>query len=465
MSVRLRLTTWYAAVMALTLIGGSVALYLALAFNVLRPAQDQLLADKANGVAGVLARNSQPSPTRQPRPDLFARVLNNTAEGELTLTIRTADGTLAERSANLGAQDLPLSAAAMAAMANGSALYEDISLQGGSFRLLSTPVMVNGELIQIVQASNSMRQVDATLAGLRDALLVGNTILVLLGAVIGWFLAGRWLEPVRRITRTAEAIDSSGQLDRRVAYDGPRDDIGELATAFNNMLERLETSFNSQRRFVSDASHELRTPLTTIRVNMELLRKDRHLAPAGWGDVLDDVTQELERMSRLVQGLLELARVDAGQHLERAPLDLDPLLERLERQTVQLTRDVAVKLKGRPVGRVVANGDALTQLFIILLDNAVKYSPRGSEVSLERGRLDGFVRVRVADCGPGITPEDLPRVFDRFYRAPSVRGRPGTGLGLPIARWIAEEHHGRLTVESAVGKGSVFTVWLPVASS
>jgi two-component system, OmpR family, sensor kinase len=228
----------------------------------------------------------------------------------------------------------------------------------------------------------------------------------------------------------------------------------------NNMLGRLESAFNAQRRFVADASHELRTPLTTLRVNLELLRRDRKAMPPTWREVLDDVTLELDRMGRLVAGLLDLARADAGQHLEQQPIELDPLLERAERQAEQLDQRVEVRLEGAPVGRVAGNPDALTQLFLILLENAVKYTPPGGSVRVIRGREDGFVIIGVADDGPGIAPEEVPRIFDRFYRAPVARGRPGTGLGLPIACWIVGEHGGRLTVDSEPGRGSTFTVWL-----
>jgi two-component system OmpR family sensor kinase len=467
LSIRLRLTLWYTAVMAVTLIGGSVALYVVLAFNVLQPAQDQLLASKGNPLAaGRAIRASAPSPPadasrRFPLP----QILNNLAEGDVLIAVRDADGQVVERSSNLENTDLPLSEQALAEAHDGRPLYEDVAVEGTRLRLYTTPVVASGQTIGFVQVARSTRQVEETLAGLRDALLVGNTGLVLVAAVVGWFLARRSLEPVRRIARTAKEIESSGHLDRRVAYQGPRDDLGELAVAFNNMLDRLEATFSAQRRFVADASHELRTPLTTLRVNVELLRKDQarlKQAPPVWNEVLDDLALELERMTRMAEGLLELARADTGQHLELRPVELDPLLERVERQATQLATDVSVTLNGPPAGRIIGNADALTQLFLILVDNAIKYTPSGGKVALHRQRVDGFVHVKVVDNGAGIAPDVLPRLFDRFYRAPNVRGRSGTGLGLPIARWIAEEHDGRLAVESAPGQGSAFTVSLPV---
>ena len=465
MSIRLRLTLWYTAVMAVTLIGASVALYLVLALHVLRPARDQLLASKGNGLAANISlRASQPTATGAPRRSgLLPLYVNSLAEGDISIAVRDAEGQTSERSSNLGDEELPLSDEARVAAERGEPFYEYVFIDSTRLRLYTTPITANGQTIGFVQVARPTGQIQQTLDGLKNALLVGNSVLVLLAGLVGWFLAGRSLEPVRRITGTAKAIESSGELDRRVFYKGPRDELGELAVAFNSMLGRIESAFNAQRRFVSDASHELRTPLTTLRVNLELLRKERAAAPPEWGEVLDDLALELDRLTRLVEGLLELARADAGQRLERAPLELDPLLERVERQASQLADGVSVSLEGPPAGRVEGNADALTQLFLILLDNALKYTPPGGKVSLERQRDDGFVRVTVADTGPGVAPEELARLFDRFYRTPSARGRPGTGLGLPIARWIAEQHRGRLTVKSSPGQGSAFTVWLPAA--
>lgn len=462
MSIRLRLTLWYASVMAVTLIGASIALYLVLAFSVLQPTLDQLLASKGNELAGALARRAaQPPPPGVPRRGLLPQFLNRLAEGDISIAIRDADGQTTERSSNLGDDDLPLTDAALSAARRGSPSYEYVSLEDVRLRLYTVPIIANDDFLGLVQVARPTRQMDETLNGLRNTLLIGDSILLVVGAAVGWFLAGRSLEPVRRITQTARDIETSGQLDRRVFYRGPRDELGELAIAFNRMLGRLEALFNAQRRFVTDASHELRTPLTTLRVNLEVLRKEVRTLPRLWAEVLDDMHLELVRMTRLVEGMLELARADAGQHLERTRLELDPLIERAYRLASQAAQEVKLSLHGEPVGPVLGNADALSQLFTILLDNAVKYTPAGGQVTIERRRENGAVTVKVSDTGPGIAPSDLPRIFDRFYRAPTMRGRSGTGLGLAIARWIAEEHGGEITVQSTPGQGSTFTVRLP----
>jgi two-component system, OmpR family, sensor kinase len=464
LSIRLRLTVWYVTVLAFTLIGGSVALYLVLSYSVLWPAQDELLASKANPLASTLAlRPGQFQSGTTPRRSILPQFLNTLSEGNMLIDVRDADGAIVERSSNLLEVSLPLDPATLVAMRSGESRFENVELEGVRLRLYSTPVVASGQVVGFVQVARPTRELEETLGHLRNALLVGSAALILLGALAGWFLAGRSLQPVRRITRTAEKIESSGQLDRRVFYHGPRDELGELAVAFNNMLGRLEASFTAQRRFVADASHELRTPLTTLRVNLELLRKSRDAAPDGWAEVLDDLALELDRMTRLVEGLLRLERADAGYGPALQPLDLDPLLQRVERQLRQISNGVSLGLSGPEVGRVIGDADTLTQLFLILGENAVKYTPAGGSVRLERQRNGNMVSVRVVDSGPGISPEDLPRVFDRFYRAPAARGRAGTGLGLPIAKWIAEVHRGRLVAESDLSRGSTFTVLLPTS--
>jgi signal transduction histidine kinase len=234
------------------------------------------------------------------------------------------------------------------------------------------------------------------------------------------------------------------------------------------MLSRLETLFRTQRRFVADVSHELRTPLTTIQGNVELLRRGAAKDAEARRETLADIETEVARMSRLVADLLLLARMDAGVELDVGPVELDTLLLDVYRQAQVMSDGTDVCLGNEDQAVIQGDADRLRQLFLNLVDNALKYTPPGGCVTLSVQKTEGWVRVVVADTGVGIPPEDLqpgpsgvPMIFERFYRADPARSRGGTGLGLSIVQWIVQAHGGRIEVESSVGSGSTFTVWLP----
>ncbi|HLH74345.1 MAG TPA: HAMP domain-containing sensor histidine kinase, partial [Chloroflexota bacterium] len=237
--------------------------------------------------------------------------------------------------------------------------------------------------------------------------------------------------------------------------------IGELVYTFNRMLDRLEASIAAQRRFIADASHELRTPLTTLRLNVELLRRDRSAEPPERAEVLDDVASELDRLARLAQGLLDLARADAGLHLEKQLVRADEIVREVYHQVKPTANGVALHVADLVPINLYANPDYLKQLLLTLVDNALKYTDSGGQVRLDVERDDRWVKFVVSDTGRGIASEDLPHIFERFYRARSVRRQRGTGLGLAVAQWIAREHGGHIAVQSEPGRGSSFTVWLP----
>jgi heavy metal sensor kinase len=329
-----------------------------------------------------------------------------------------------------------------------------------------------GQPLVYIQVAESLDPLNATLRKLRTILIVGSLGATMLVAAAAWFVADTALRPLMRMSATARAIGSAGDLSKRV--DSPRtgDEVEQLAVTFNAMLDRLETSFDAQRQFVADASHELRTPLTALRGNADVLlrmvqsnRFDADEFTAG----LTDIESEAERMSRLVQDLLTLARADVGWTPEFEPVDLLSVIREAARIAAPLAGqrvfEVDVPAAGHRGFEVVGDADKLKQLVLILLDNAFRHTPDNAHVQLSvRAELHEAV-IEVADNGPGIPAEHAARVFDRFYRADDARARSsgGTGLGLAIAKWIAETHGGSVALDAGGEPGARFIVRLPVA--
>jgi two-component system OmpR family sensor kinase len=298
------------------------------------------------------------------------------------------------------------------------------------------------------------------LKALLVAVVLGTTALC---AGIGWFLAAKAMQPVDRMTKAAHEIGGAAELTQRVPVPKERDEIGRLALTFNQMLGRLQQAFEAQRQFLADASHELRSPLTAVRANVEALRRGTDTEPAERDETLRIVEREVDRMGRLVDDLLTLARADAGQEPGRARLSLDALLLEVYHQQRPLAGRVRLSLGEFEPVEIDGDADRLKQLLLNLVDNALRHTPAGGTVTLDliHGEREAIIRVR--DTGPGISAEHLPRIFERFYRIDSARSREmgGTGLGLAISQEIAEAHGGRIEVESTVGVGTTFTVVLP----
>jgi two-component system OmpR family sensor kinase len=279
------------------------------------------------------------------------------------------------------------------------------------------------------------------------------------------------LHPIDRITQTAGRIARAQDLDRRLPVPPTDDEVGRLVSTFNAMLERLDRLFQAQQRLGADVSHELRTPLTTIRGNVDLLRRGAADDPVERAAALDAIEGEVDRMSRLVADLLLLAQAEAGMKLEKQPVELDTLILQVYRQAQLMSATrflsderVAIHLGHEDQAIIEGDPDRLKQLLLNLIDNALKYTPPGGYVTISLYRDQNWVRISVEDTGIGIPPEVLPHIFDRFYRA-QREGRKGVGLGLSIARWIAEAHGGHLEVESQVGEGTTFTLWLPTEAA
>jgi two-component system sensor histidine kinase MprB len=337
-------------------------------------------------------------------------------------------------------------------VANGRspAYYTNTTLRGIPIRELVLPTAPAGAIITVAPLAPTKH----ALSRIRFWIFLVGGIGIALAAGLAGLVATAALRPVRRLTAAAENVAATGSLSERVDVSSD-DELGQLATRFNTMLEALERSVGAQRRLVADASHELRTPLTAARTNVELLREGK-LPPHEVQRALDEAAVELDALTRLVADLVELARGEERK-LRLEDVQLDDLVagtvERAQARAPQVTFVTALsptQVKADPVllERAVSN----------LLDNAVKYSPVGApiEVSVRAGE------VVVADHGPGIADEDLPRVFDRFYRAATARSKPGAGLGLAIVREAAEAHGGRATAESSPS-GARFRLVLPTA--
>jgi two-component system OmpR family sensor kinase len=274
--------------------------------------------------------------------------------------------------------------------------------------------------------------------------------------ILAIWLTPSLFKPLEDIAIVAQQITRADDLSRRVPDTGRTDEIGDLTRAINQTLERLERLFRAQQRLLADVSHELRTPLTAVRGNLDLMRRMGETDPESLAIVQDEV----ERMTRLVGDLLLLARADAGGlPLAHQPVELDSIF-----LVGLLQKSVDVTIEDLDQASVMGDADRLKQLLINLVDNAIKYTPSGGQVRLHLSKANGWARIDIADSGIGIPQEDLPYIFDRFYRVDRARSRArgGSGLGLSIAKWVAKAHGGDIQVTSEVGMGTTFTVTLPL---
>ncbi len=304
-----------------------------------------------------------------------------------------------------------------------------------------------------------------TLEKLRTLSFDALVVLFFASFAVGWVIAGRVLAPIGRITAVARDIQAT-DLSRRIRLPGPEDELKQLADTFDAMLARLDAAFAAQQRFVADASHELRNPLAIIRTNIDVAMSDPNADPEELRQAIVVVRRASERMARLVDDLLALARREMPT-FEREPVDLGQAVgEASEEFLVPAeTRGIVLDRAIAPGVVVIGDRDALKRAVANLLENAVRLGPAGSRIRLAVGSERGRAWVAVSDEGPGIVSDDQAHVFDRFWRADKGRSRAdgGTGLGLAIVRQIAQTHGGEVQLQSRLGVGSTFTIWLPVA--
>jgi signal transduction histidine kinase len=475
-SIRLRLTVWYTLLLALVLLSSFQLLHVLLERRVRADVDQRVLA-----VAQDVADRVRADPSYPDLAHIAVPALDPFASPGLYAQILDGDGTVLSSSDDIDSTPLP---AADMPEGSSSPVYRTSSVNGVDLRTVRLPLLATAgtstRLAGSVVVGESFLPVARTLDRLQQLLFALGVSGIILAGAGGWFLAGRALRPVDDVTAAAAAIAARAEpamaLTTRLTVPGTNDEVARLAATFNAMLDRLESAFaaqrrlvEAQRRFVADASHELRTPLTAVRSSAEILLQQVRdggaaLAPADLSEGLDGICRGALRMSRLVDDLLRLAHAEAGAPRPFAPVRLDEVA----REAVLTAESVAsartVQLESEESIPILGDGDRLHELVVILVENALRYSAPGDRVTVRVERMGpDRARLTVQDTGQGISPEHLPHLFERFYRADPARGRAsgGSGLGLAIARTIVESHRGEIAVESALGVGTTVTATFP----
>jgi two-component system, OmpR family, heavy metal sensor histidine kinase CusS len=453
-SIRLRLTAWYMAILL-----ASLSLFGIVAFVAMRKgiekSVDENLGGQADGVAEVMGRVLQQEPA-----ELQDELREHQALREQADFLQVCDqgGRWIYRSRLMTHYDVTVPVKTSYAAYNVTSA--DLPL-----RVLVREINAGAQTYRIQVATPMDDFYDAVDRFKWMVLLLSPLVLVLASAG-GYWLSGRALAPVDKITRAAEEINSNN-LAKRLDLPRSGDELQRLSQTLNHMLDRLEVSFNRITQFTADASHELRTPLALMRTTTEVSLRTSHTV-TDYREAQQEILAELEKTSSLVEKLMLLARADAGvETLQRVPVNVAECLRDACKDGQVLAEAKQVKFSAEIDGQdLIVQGDshALHRLFLTLIDNAVKYTPPGGSVTLGLRRSNGSAIAECRDTGIGVSAEDLPHIFDRFYRADKARSREfgGVGLGLSIARWFAEAHGGSIEVQSTAGTGSVFRIRLPL---
>jgi two-component system, OmpR family, sensor kinase len=458
--IRARIALFGAAVVAITVVVFSVLVYV-VADRSLHSQQDQAISRRGEGIWSILASGGG-----LPRgPMRFSTDVSDSIEP--LVEVFDPQGTPIYWTETIkGLAPRMPGSALQSATSDRPAPFNATPINGPTMRLYVRSVGSSGYVLVVGQP---LFGIQSQLDSLRWFLIAGVFLSLVGAGGASWLVAGRALRPLDAMANTAEDIGRTQDLSRRLPENAPNDEVGRLQHSFNQMLRQLEDAYQrlrsaliAQRRFVADASHELRTPLTTIRGNIGLLLKREDITSEDRVAALNDIAGESERMSRMVQDLLTLARADAGFHLEKAPIDLRAIVQDVSRQaqTLQPTRRIEL-LDGVPA-MVQGNADAIKQLLWILIDNAFKHTHEDGHIQVRLFRNSQLAALTVSDDGPGIPAGDMERIFERFYQSDTSRTGEGTGLGLAIARWIAREHGGRVYAANNPTGGAAFTVELPV---
>ena len=452
--IRVRLTLWYVLLLAATFIFFAVYLIFRFQHSLRSAVDDSLQIAVSNTIASFDQEDvderdrltiSRSEPSQDMNPNFVMRLISSQKE-------------VWDTSGNL--QDISLWGPTEAGYSTQTERET-----GAEWRVLSQPVLTSGgQTVAWVQAAQSLSPVKDTVNDLHVQLLLGIPLVLLFAGLGGYFLANRALRPIRQIAQTAQEITAQ-DLSRRIAYRGARDEIGSLAMTFDQMLGRLQSSFERERRFTGDAAHELRTPLTVLKGQIEVAL-NRRRSPAAYEKTLQELSAQVERLIRLSSGLLFLSRTDQQQlSFEPVDFDLREWLEILVEQIEPLAREKGLKISLNIPENLSIYGDSdlLIRLFLNILENALKYTPMGGQITITALKVPEEIQVLIHNTGPDISQEHLPHLFERFYRVEADRSSQtgGSGLGLAIAREIVRLHRGEIDMQSEPSHGVTVTVHLP----
>jgi signal transduction histidine kinase len=475
MLIRIRLTLLYTAILALTLILFGIVLYTIQDQYTLNSLKRDLSLSGDSLAQSIIRTYLNPNPGPAPHEPPPPKPIEGLSGGQAfrdfrerdIMRVLDANGALVAGPFGGDESALPISAEGLQVLQDQRVWWESITLNGEHMLVYNRPLVTDGKVAFIIQAARSLTERDRSLTSLGLTLIIASLVTTLVAFGIGWLMARVTLSPIQRVTQTAQMIGNESDFTRRVDYSGPQDEVGQLATTFNEMLTRLQDAYQRvsqalkmQRDFVADVSHELRTPLTTVRGNLALLRRTPPLPADDQTDILADLVEESDRLIRLVNNLLVLARADAGQCLGHEPVHIRTVIEEscrqarlmdLEREIVEVTPQDII---------AVGDRDALKQVLLIVLDNALKYSQ--GKITVRVGAEGTDCVIGVSDEGPGIDPDVLPHLFDRFYRGDTHATTPGIGLGLSIAKTLVEGQCGSIAIESQSGQATQVWIHLPL---
>jgi len=459
-SLRVRFAVWTTLLILVLMAAFSAFVYFNLSTSLTAAVDTSLAVSAAQVAAGLNIQNGQVTIPEAIGADESG--IQALSERGLTVIVLAQDGRLLQAVGPYRDVTIPVNGTLSSNPQGAYITLTDRVDENDPLRAYILPVLDNGQVAGWVQVMQSLGPVQDALDRLLTSLLIGGVVLLLFAALGGYFLSARALKPIDQITQTAQKIAGGEDLSARLNLPNTGDEVSRLAATFDAMLVRLDNSFRRERQFTTDASHELRTPLAAMQAILGVVREGER--PAGeYRQALDDLAEETNRLRGLTEDLLRLARGEDKTSVTRERVALSDLLTDVADSLRPLAeaRGLALHVQVPEGLALTGDMDALIRLFVNLLDNAIKYTERGAITLTARSEADELI-VEVTDTGIGILPEHLPRIFDRFYRVDPARSAGGAGLGLAIARQIAQSHGGRLEVRSAPGAGSTFTIRLPI---